>query len=112
MSQKNTEFLLGLEDEDTGEVAEIKAIPAAPAEKRYRLVIEEEENALNYVPVGVNGTVYQIMRGIEVEVPQSVLDVLEQARAARPTQERQQDGSIKTYIKNFNRYPYRVLGAA
>ena len=93
MSQKNTEFLLGLEDEDTGEVAEIKAIPAAPAEKRYRLVIEEEENALNYVPVGVNGTVYQIMRGIEVEVPQSVLDVLEQARAARPTQERQQDGS-------------------
>jgi len=112
MTQKNTEFLLGLEDETTGEVAPIKAIPAAPAEKRYRLVIEEEENALNYVPVGVNGVVYQIMRGIEVEVPKSALDVLEQARAARPTQERQQDGSIRTFVKNFNRYPYRVLGEA
>lgn len=113
MSQTdNTQFTLGLENEDTGVVEPIKAIPAAPTEKRYRLVIEEEENALNYVPVGVNGVIYQIMRGIEVVVPKSVLDVLEQARAARPTQERQQDGTMRTYVKNFNRYPYRVLGDA
>lgn len=112
MTQKNTEFLLGLENDATGVTEPIKAIPASAEEPRYRLVIEEEENALNYVPVGVNGVVYQIMRGIEVVVPQSVLTVLEQAKAARPTQERQQDGTIKTYVKNFNRYPYRVLGTA
>jgi len=108
----NAQFTLGLENEETGEVEQIKAIPAPAAEKRYRLVIEEEENALNYVPVGVNGTVYQIMRGIEVVVPKSVLDVLEQAKASRVAQERQQDGTIKTYVKAFNRYPYRVLGDA
>jgi hypothetical protein len=107
----NTQFTLGLVGED-GTVEEIKAIPSAPTEKRVRLVIEEEENALNYVPVGINGVVYQIMRGIEVVVPRAVLAVLEQAKAARPTQERQQDGTIRTYVKNFNRYPYRVLGDA
>ena len=107
----NTQFTLGLMD-DSGEVKEVDAIPALPTEKRFRLVIEEEENALNYVPVGVNGIIYQIMRGVEVTVPKAVLDVLEQAKASRVAQERQQDGTIKTYVKSFNRYPYRVLGEA
>jgi hypothetical protein len=107
----NIPFTLGVEGDD-GAVEQIKALPAAVKEKRFRLVIEEEENALNYVPVGVNGVVYQIMRGVEVEVPQSVLTVLEQAKASRVAQERLPDGTMRTYIKSFNRYPYRVLGDA
>lgn len=101
-------FTLGFEGED----GEASAHPAPQREKRFRLIIEEEENALNYVPVGVNGVVYQIMRGVEVVVPQAVLDVLEQAKASRVTQERQPDGTMHKYVKTFNRYPYRVLGEA
>lgn len=108
----NTEFLLGLENEETGEVEPIKAIPADKTEKMFRLVIEEEENQLNYVPVGRNGVVFQIMRGVEVVVPKWVIDGLEQARASRVVQTRQADGTILGTVRSFNRYPYRVLGEA
>lgn len=108
----NTEFLLGLEDEETGTVEQIKQIPGGKDEKRFRLIIEEEENALNYVPVGINGHVYQIMRGVEVEVPQAVIDVLADAKASRVVQTRQGDGTILSTVRSFNRYPYRVLGEA
>lgn len=108
----NNEFLLGLDDEDLDGVEQITALPVEPAEKQYRLIIEEEENALNYVPVGVNGKVYQIMRGVEVIVPKSVLNVLEQAKASRIIQTRQPDGTMLGSVRAFNRYPYRVLGEA
>lgn len=50
-------------------------------EKRVKLMIFEQEGpeGKQDVPVSVNGYAYQIKRGIEVEVPESVIHVLENA---------------------------------
>ena len=44
--------------------------------KKVRLPLLKDKNALNYVPVCINGYIYQVKRGVEVEVPDYVAEVL------------------------------------
>lgn len=86
------------------------AAPTAKVDREfYTIVIEEEENQLNYVPVGVNGKVYQIMRGVEVEVPRAVLSVLEKSKATRLVKEVGSDGKAIYVERDYATIPYRVL---
>lgn len=50
-------------------------------EKRVKLTIHEQEGTVGKqdVSVSVNGYAYQVKRGVEVEVPESVVNVLEDA---------------------------------
>ncbi len=51
-------------------------ILAAQPKQRVKLRKLEDPKALNYETVQVNGHTFQIMRGVEVEVPQTVYDIL------------------------------------
>ena len=82
---------------------------AEPKEQRIKIVVDEEDNQLNYVAVGVNGKVYQIMRGVEVEVPLSVVKVLENAKATRLVKEIGGDGKATYVPRSYNTVPFRVL---
>lgn len=78
--------------------------------KKYRIMINEQEGELNYLPVGVNGKVYQIMRGVEVVVPEEVLGVLRNAITDRVIREPQQDGTVKREVRKVPYISYQVLG--
>jgi hypothetical protein len=69
------------------------------------IFIDNEVGFPNYKFVGVNGVGYQIKRGEEVSVPESVVNVLENAKAFRPI--KNADGSTSTQF--FYTTPFRVL---
>jgi hypothetical protein len=79
-----------------------------PQGKKVRIVIEEsdDENASNEVFVSVQGYAYQIRRGVPVEVPESVLEVLNHAVQTKMIQ------NMETYEMTYRdvpRYTYRIL---
>ena len=55
------------------------AAPVAPREERVKIVIDEVPGMSNFEVVGVNGTLYQIKRGVPVEVPIGVMYALQDA---------------------------------
>jgi hypothetical protein len=44
-----------------------------------RLPKNKDDKGINYVPVCIDGHVWQVQRGVAVEVPQPVYDLLEKA---------------------------------
>ena len=56
----------------------MKAILDKEPKKTIRLPFLKDKNAMNYVPVCINGYIYQVQRGVEVEVPKPVADLLEE----------------------------------
>jgi len=87
------------------------AAPAAPAAPkvadRKRIIISESENANDVnVFVSVNGYAYNIRRGVEVEVPVSVLHVLDNAVESRIVKTAEGNHTLKSY----QRFPYQVVG--
>jgi hypothetical protein len=44
-----------------------------------RLPLTKNGKGINYVPVCIDGKVYQVQRGVSVEVPQGVYKLLEEA---------------------------------
>lgn len=55
------------------------AEPKGKKEKRYKLTIATSESDDKPVPVTINGYTYTIPRGVEVEVPEAVIEVLKNA---------------------------------
>lgn len=109
MAENTEDFFVTVENPALGKGKKPAAGVIAPNEKRYKIVIEEEEGQLNYAVVGVNGDVFQIMRGVEVEVPESVLEVLEHSKATRLVKETQPDGKQIYVAREYATVPYRVL---
>lgn len=60
------------------ESKKMKAILDKEPKKTIRLPFLKDKNAMNYVPVCINGYIYQVQRGVEVEVPKPVADLLEE----------------------------------
>lgn len=78
-----------------------------PAE-RVKIVLEENDD----IPptglfVGVNGVSYLIRAGSEVEVPESVVDVLRNAVTSMPSVD-PQTGQVLGY-RDRMRYPFRIV---
>jgi len=103
---------------DTGLVTEVVRRPRAKKEQtarealdtqpRIKIILEENEN----IPpsgqyVGVNGVGYLITPGVEVSVPESVLEVLDNAVTSFPVQ----DPITKQVIgyRDRLRFPYRIV---
>jgi superfamily II helicase len=80
---------------------------AAQPEKRVKIIIEEQDNHEGHqeVRVGVNGKVYQIQRGKEVSVPESVVSILRNAIQTKIIQ--QPDGS--EIAKDMPRFVWRYV---
>lgn len=84
--------------------------PPAPP-KRFKIIVHNQEGVENtaFVKVGVNGTMYQIKREVEVEVPEPVVNVLKEAVIDK--YEPGPDGSGTALVK-VRRFPFTVLGEA
>lgn len=115
---ENDEFEVTLDPEgkapkkkpkDLGNQPIVRVGKSGGKKETYTIVVEEEENQQNYVAVGVDGKVYQIMRGVEVEVPYTVLHVLENSKATRLVKELGADGKAIYVEREYNTVPYRVL---
>lgn len=73
-----------------------------------RIVIPKTKDAINDVPVGVNGTMWLIKRGVPVDVPNHVVEVLENARGME--YERQVDpvtGRAELIPQETMSYPFQ-----
>jgi len=82
----------------------------AEDEKYVTIYIDEEAGQPNYVPVGHNGTVFQIMRGVDVKVPVKVVDVLKDAIAHRIVQVvNPHTGQKENVMRPYNAVPFRVI---
>ena len=55
---------------------------AQPGRRTITIHASGDEEGQNAVPVGVNGVVYQIPRGVPCEVPDEVIEVLENAKTS------------------------------
>ena len=59
--------------------ASIKDILNEEVKVKVRLPKAKTDKAENFVPVCINGYVYQVMRGVSVEVPETVAKILEES---------------------------------
>lgn len=109
MNVKQLRALLNGEPESSAQVAEPEAkAPAAKAAKaakgdRVRITIFEQDGpgGGDDVFVSVNGRGYQIKRGVEVDVPPEVVEVLN--NAVITTFEPQKDGTVRERdVRRFN----------
>jgi len=76
----------------------------------YRSIrIEQEHEKENYLPVGHNGKVYQIMRGIPVEVPQCVVDVLNDCIGSKLVDKSDGMGGVDKVLQDYHAIPFSLL---
>lgn len=107
---QNDDFEINLDDvaPPPGEttVTEVSERPV----RMKRIIIDEADGMPNYEVVGVNGVVYQIRRGEEVEVPESVVAVLRNAVATRYVKVTRSDGVEDLQKRNLSSIPWRLVG--
>lgn len=88
----------------------------ASSKERWAIIIDEgnDSTELSFVPVGVNGRVYQIQRGRVVEVPIEVLGVLDHAilEKAVTTVDNVTGMPNGSNTRKVRRFPYQKLGKA
>lgn len=69
-------------------MAEKNTAPAATEEQKFRLTVHKSgEDKAPMIQVGVNGKIWHIKKGVEVIVPESVVEVLRNAIKDVYTQE-------------------------
>jgi len=121
----NEEFELGLTDEPgvppappEGDevVVKVKGKGAKPAAETVkpkgkdtvRIMIDEVPGMNNYEVVGVNGKVYQIKRGIPVDVPREVMTTLESCQMTVVEQKKNKyTGESEDVTRHFSAVPWR-----
>lgn len=90
------------------EAATQETAAAPPAKvKRVKIILEENDA----IPptgqfFGVNGTGYQIQPGKEVEIPEFLLGVIDNAVTTKPVLN--EDGQVVGY-RGVPRFPYRIV---
>jgi hypothetical protein len=88
---------------------EVVVIPRKVKEKRVRIIVSNQEGVEQtpFVKVQVNGDMFVLPREIEVAVPESVVEVLNNAVVTRLVQ------SNGDWIEQkARRFPFTVLGPA
>ena len=89
-------------------VVEEVAPEAPPKPRKVRIMIDEIAGMSNYEVVGVNGVVYQIKRGVPVEVPPEVVTVLEHAQMTHVEKTMIKfTGEVDEVRKSFSAIPWR-----
>lgn len=96
-------------------IADESNMSEASGKERFGIIIDEglEQQALTEVPVGVNGRVYQIVRGMYVEVPKEVISVLNDAVEAKAVSSFDANGMpAGITMRNMRRFPFQNYGMA
>jgi hypothetical protein len=86
---------------------------AKPAKKEKRFIINValgNDNEPSDIFVGANGTDFRIRRGKDVNVPASVLEILD--NAVMGVQETDSDDPTKSTIVERKRFPYTIVAEA
>lgn len=110
----NEETLDGFEDEPTAAAkpkAKSRSTKSAASKKKAVIVIHKDTrpHAVDPVPVALNGVQYTIRRGVEVEIPVELLEVLDQAEEVRFEQVVNTDHSVTMVPRKALSYPYQVI---
>ena len=114
----NEEFDLGLTDvpnavkakgkKKADEVDVVISETKPKSEQKVRIMIDEVAGLSNYEVVGVNGTVYQIKRGVPVDVPYEVVHALENAQMTIIEQRKNPlTGLTEEVPRTFSAVPWR-----
>lgn len=76
---------------------------------RVDIIVAEshDPNELGYVFASVNGVGYQIQRGVKVSVPESVLEVLDNAIQSSLVADPTDRNNRRKIQRDFPRFPYR-----
>jgi hypothetical protein len=88
----------------------VKGRKRASSSPTRTIIIDEVEGGENFEVVGVNGKVYQIQRGVEVAVPQEVVEVLRTAVATRFVKVKREDGETDLVPRQHSAIPWRLVG--
>jgi hypothetical protein len=85
----------------------VEAKPVAKKERRFKILVHNQDgvDASKFVKVQANGIMYAIPRETEVEVPEIVMNILNDSVIDRLDYE---NGKLTT--KSGRRFPYTVLG--
>jgi len=86
--------------------------PKAKVLKAVTLVINDDgdEKADNFVQVGVNGVMHQVMKGVEAKVPAGVYDVLQNAIETKYTTVTDPSTKMKSLKETKSkRWPFQVI---
>lgn len=84
-------------------------VAAKQKQRMRKIIIDEVEGETNSEVVGVNGVFYQIQRGVEVEVPESVVEVLRNAIGTRWVQTQRADGRVDLVPRSYSTIPWRLV---
>ena len=105
--QAMIDAIMAATDEDLDEP--MGAVRIDEKTKKIRIIIDEMAGCKdNYEAVGVNGVVYQIKRGVPVEVPPEVVHVLELAKATHIEQKQSPaTGELEEVKRSFSAIPWR-----
>lgn len=81
-------------------------------QKKVRILIPSTETQRDDVSVAVNGYAYNIKRDAEVEVPESVVEVLKNARTTTYIQRKREDGGEGNELipQHSPRFAFQILG--
>lgn len=87
----------------------------ASSKERFAIMIDEarEANEVDPVPVSVNGRLYQLQRGVIVEVPREVVGVLSTAVEDRSIPKKDSAGNPAGFdVRKARRFPFQNFGMA
>lgn len=109
-----TEHLAGLAAEPPEEGVPGEAtVSKASTKARYQIIVEESNNPGDPVEItpSVNGRMYQIRRGVPVDLPPEVLEVLDNAVQTALIQQFDQNGKpIGWTTRDNRRFAYTFIG--
>lgn len=84
-----------------------------PAKRRVKIHImkTDKDGGDRDVPVGVNGKIYLIQRGVDVEVPVEVVEVLKNAIETRWEQRKDPDNPLRSQMirRDTHAYPFSIV---
>jgi hypothetical protein len=136
----NTAALAGLETETDPQIAQLKAQLAAAekanaalrdqkqladthansanesrstSKERFAIMLDEarDPNEVDPVPVGVNGRLYQLQRGVILNVPREVVGVLKTAVEDRAIPKKDSAGNPTGFdLRKARRFPFQEFG--
>lgn len=81
-------------------------------QKKVRILIASGQSQAEQCPVtlGLNGTEYLILRDVPVDVPEGLLNVLQDCKVSSAFVEQIENGQKRTVFKDVPRFSFQVLG--